>query len=174
VDPFAANTVAHIPGLASTATQEEKLAATWVVIHPCAIEEYLKWARNKGCLSRVMSKSQMLAMARYINQKFREKANGRDVVFIIKQHHGEVVKIPIGWAHAVINERDNYKVARDAVVEGYFHQAYASYKCVWMPLVREKKDSATEFTLFMERAVELMLRPNIGDRAYPDPPVTIP
>lgn len=36
-----------------------------------------------------------------------------DDVLIVDQHHGEVVLVPPGWVHAVVNVEENWKLARD-------------------------------------------------------------
>jgi hypothetical protein len=52
---------------------------------------------------------------------------GTTVAWVVEQHHGDSVHIPIGYAHVVTNVGPCVKVAMDYVPIGHFHQCMISH-----------------------------------------------
>ena len=111
--------------------------ATWLIVAPRMFSEALNWwkakledrkaAEGADC-SKVMDLDIMTAM--------KEEIGKNGGVWVVEQNHGQVVQVPVGYAHAVTNRGRNMKIARDCVVPGQLHRCILSYIFLWRKMER--------------------------------------
>ena len=117
--------------------------AFWFILHPKSIDNALEWREKKignrivkGIKDGIMfSYDMMKACAKHLNDK-----EGATVAWVVKQHHGDIIHIPIGYAHTVTNGSPCYKVAMDFLPTGNFYQCMIAHLFVHRKLGNKHTD----------------------------------
>ena len=90
--------------------------ATWIMLSPGRFDEATEYLREKDLLDKKLTLKTMNAMFEDLTRQ------NKDGIWLINQQHGDLVEVPVGYAHAVINTGRNYKVALDVITEGTLHR----------------------------------------------------
>ena len=77
-----------------------------------------------------------------MNKLFGSESD-RDLWFWVVQEDGDVVSIPVGYAHTVINLKKCVKLAMDILPKGKLHCCLLSYFHVWRQ-ISEKRTLVTK------------------------------
>ena len=90
--------------------------ALWVFLHPTILRRVNVWLQAHGFKDGLAGASARLKKQQL--QKLREDmgmipGTSTPYVAIVKQGHGEMVHVPAGWVHQVINMRPCIKMAWD-------------------------------------------------------------
>lgn len=112
----------------------ESAKATWLIISPSAISYAKKWRDNilwepgKKKYDNAHSPSGIIIPKALMEEFLHDaEANGfHNKVWVIDQKHGDVIYIPPGYAHAVVNMTPSFKVAMDFIPEGTLFQCMIS------------------------------------------------
>ena len=123
--------------------------ADWIFVSPDRCEEAVEYLRGKGLLEKKLTGRTMKEM---YDTLYNRNQTG---VWLIHQKHGEVVEVPVGYGHAVVNRGRNYKVALDVIPDGTLHRCQISFMYL-APLLRNGRVT-NEYTHCMEMALNKLI-----------------
>ena len=74
----------------------------------------------------------------------------------IDQYHGDMVKVPVGFAHTVLNMQKCVKIAMDVCPAGELHRCTLSYQHAWRQFYDAVESGLTDSYLpYMQAAVKV-------------------
>lgn len=112
-DPAAAMNLMFIPNHWKQHGANNQIGAIWMIVKPTKIQEAIGHLKDLGLLRQIMTKEQMIMV---------QEKMGIENCFVVEQSHGDMLKIPVGYAHAVVNLNPNVKLAIDFLEEGCLHE----------------------------------------------------
>ena len=138
-----------------------KELALWTFIHPKSIQGVFDWIRKNiiGCVEKI-NDAWAPVRALTVEESRHLKSHFDEEVILVYQHGGDVVTVPPGWAHCVINMEDCIKVAVDVYVKKDMF-AYITSNCEVSSLLATNADDymaigpvvSNELAYFIDRCL---------------------
>lgn len=99
---------------------DKETLAVWLLVKPSSAVKFMELMKRDKKLTK-MTKTNMETVVTQLD-------GGAEIV---EQTEDEIVQVPIGYIHAVANQRACYKVARDVIPKDTLYLCAASYICIW-------------------------------------------
>ena len=92
--------------------------AWWLIVKPTACHDAIGWLKVNDLFQKQLNFDQMRALKEQLPP---------ENAWLLEQKHGQVVRIPVGYAHAVVNKGCNFKVACDVLEKGHLHKSMITW-----------------------------------------------
>ena len=99
-----------------------------MAIHPKYFKLALHWKYMDGKGLQRVEEPVTLEMMKACAKWLKEHSEGEDIAaWVVTQGHGDIVRIPVGYAHVVTNGGPCFKMAMDYIPNGHFYQCMISH-----------------------------------------------
>lgn len=105
----------------------KEVYAYWLFIRPPYVGEVIAWARRQWDKLEVVRNQPDACVLTYDQMQAIAEHFGPEKVDLVPHHHGQIMHVPAGWAHGVLNVRECAKVAIEGVYNDCLHLYAISY-----------------------------------------------
>jgi hypothetical protein len=159
VDPgVALNVALAIIDVDGTVNPEEVLA-WWLLVHPKVTGKFLQVLADNELLGRGFGGQEQLEKLSSVLEEGLEAKFGDESGTLIKldQKHGDVVEVPVGWSHIVVNAQKSLKAAVDIIRKGQLHRCVLSHLVAWRPFTDRGQKLTTSYLPIADVALKPFL-----------------